>query len=159
MAVYLFIVVAVLVCIAWSRTRNTRGVIRLPPGPRGLPVLGYLPWLDPSHPYKTLTALVKRWGPVFSVRLGSVDCVVLADNETIRDLFSRDAVTGRPPLYLFSEVLEESGIIFSQSETWREQRRFAGLAMRKQGKWSRGRVLLDCQSLRADRARNREVAE
>ena len=96
---------------------------------------------------------------MFSVRLGSVDCVVLADNETIRDLFSRDAVTGRPPLYLFSEVLEESGIIFSQSETWREQRRFAGLAMRKQGKWSRGRVLLDCQGLRADRARNREVAE
>ena len=104
------------------------------PGPWGLPVLGYLPWLDPAHPYKTLTALARRFGPVFSVKMGSVDCVVLADNNIIRELFTKDSVSGRPPLYLFSQVMEESGIIFSQEDTWREQRRFAGLAMRKQGK-------------------------
>ena len=118
-----------LTLLVWSRSRSRRR----PPGPRGLPVLGYLPWLDPARPYKSLTALARKFGPVFSVKMGSVDCVVVADNKIIRDLFSQDSVSGRPPLYLFSEVMEESGIIFSQSDTWREHRRFAGLAMRKQG--------------------------
>ena len=121
-----------LILILWSSKRIRRR--RQPPGPWGLPVLGYLPWLDPAHPYKTLTALARRFGPVFSVKMGSVDCVVLADNNIIRELFTKDSVSGRPPLYLFSQVMEESGIIFSQEDTWREQRRFAGLAMRKQGK-------------------------
>ena len=132
MTVYLLVAVLVLLCLAWCRTRKA-GRGRLPPGPRGLPVVGYLPWLDPAHPYRTLTALAERWGPVFTVRMGSLDCVVLADNNIIKELFSLDAVTGRPPLFVFSEVLEQSGIIFSQAETWREQRRFAGLAMRREG--------------------------
>ena len=123
------ILTLLLTLLVWSRSRRRRQ----PPGPWGVPVLGYLPWLDPTHPYKTLTGLARRFGPVFSVKMGSVDCVVLADNNIIRDLFSNDSVSGRPPLYLFSQVMEDSGIIFSQSEVWREQRRFAGLAMRKQG--------------------------
>ena len=128
--IYLLSTLFLLGLTAWYFTPRRS---RLPPGPLGLPVLGYLPWLDSSHPYKTLTALVERWGKVFSLRMGSVDCVVVADNEVIRDLFYKDSVTGRPPLYLFSEVLEESGIIFSQAQTWKEQRRFAAIAMKKQG--------------------------
>ena len=129
------VVTVLLSLVAWT-LRARRRWRRQPPGPWGLPVLGYLPWLDPAHPYKSLTSLARRLGPVFSLKMGSVDCVVVADNNIIRDLFSKEAVSGRPPLYLFSQVMEDSGIIFSQANTWREQRRFAGLAMRKQGKTS-----------------------
>ena len=132
LTVLVTVLTVVLTLITWIQ-RSRRRRRRQPPGPWGLPVLGYLPWLDPTHPYKTLTALARRFGPVFSVKMGSVDCVVLADNNIIRDLFNKDSVSGRPPLYLFSQVMEDSGIIFSQSDAWREQRRFAGLAMRKQG--------------------------
>ena len=79
--------------------------------------MGYLPWLDPVQPYKSLTRLVSQYGPVFSVRMGSVPCVVLADNSVIREVFTRDEVSGRPPLYLFSWLLENSGIIFSEAQT------------------------------------------
>ena len=126
------ILTLLLTLIVWSRSRRRRQ----PPGPWGVPVLGYLPWLDPIHPYKTLTGLARRFGPVFSLKMGSVDCVVLTDSNIIRQLFSKDSVSGRPPLYLFSQIMEDSGIIFSQSDTWKEHRRFAGLAMRKQGKRS-----------------------
>ena len=132
MTVYLLLVVVVLLVLAWFRTRRER----LPPGPWGLPVVGYLPFLNPSHPYTTLTKLTETWGKVFTLRMGSVDCVVLADNKITKELFSQEAVSGRPPLFLFSEILEQSGIIFSQAEVWREQRRFAGLAMRRQGEQS-----------------------
>ena len=103
-----------LLTLLWlMRTKASRSP--LPPGPLGVPLLGYLPWLDPVQPYKTLTRLVSQYGPVFSVRLGSVPCVVLADNTIIKEVFSRDEVSGRPPLYLFSWLLENSGIIFSEA--------------------------------------------
>ena len=44
------------------------------------------------------------------------DALVLADNSVIREVFTRDEVSGRPPLYLFSWLLENSGIIFSEAQ-------------------------------------------
>ena len=148
-----------LTLIVWTQRRWRRGRRRPPPpGPWGLPVLGYLPWLDPARPYKTLTSLASKFGPVFSLKMGSVDCVVVADNNMIRDLFSKEAVSGRPPLYLFSQVMEDSGIIFSQSDTWREQRRFAGQAMRKQGKTSHHHHRIHHPDIRSDGAGAGQVA-
>ena len=36
----------------------------IPPGPIGLPIIGYLPFLD-KKPYKTFAQLGKRYGKVF----------------------------------------------------------------------------------------------
>ena len=118
-----------LLIIIWFKSKRGRSL----PGPGGAPLLGYLPWLDPLHPYKTLTQLSEKYGSVFSVMMGSVECVVVSDNKIIRELFSRDELTGRPPLYMFARIMEARGIIFSEAETWREQRKFAGLAMKKVG--------------------------
>ena len=105
----------------------------LPPGPPGVPVLGYLPWLDPVQPYKTLTKLVTRYGKVFSLQMGGVPCVVVADNAVMKDLFSREEVTGRAPLYLTHGIMKGKGLICSEGEHWKEQRRWAGLTMRRLG--------------------------
>ena len=112
-AFILGIAVPSLLALLWLLQKRSS----LPPGPLGVPLLGYLPWLDPVQPYKSLTRLVSQYGPVFSVRMGSVPCVVLADNSVIREVFTRDEVSGRPPLYLFSWLLENSGIIFSEAQT------------------------------------------
>ena len=65
-----------------------------PPGPMGIPILGYLPWLDIKKPFETLTKLSKTYGPVFSVDFGSVKCVVVTDNKIMKELFSKDQLTG-----------------------------------------------------------------
>ena len=109
------IAVLVLLALLWSFQKRA-SQSSLPPGPLGVPLLGYLPWLDPVQPYKTLTQLVTSYGPVFRVRLGSVPCLVLAEISIIKEVFSRDEVSGRPPLYLFSWLLENSGIIFSEAQ-------------------------------------------
>ena len=113
-ALLLGILSSVLLTLLWIMKKRTLES-SLPPGPLGVPFLGYLPWLDPVQPYKSLNQVVSRYGPVFSVQLGSVPCVVLANNNIIREMFSKAEVAGRPPLYLFSWVMENSGIIFSEA--------------------------------------------
>lgn len=86
-----------------------RGPRGLPPGPRGLPVLGYLPWLDRVRPHETLTALSRRYGPIFTVPMGGVRAVVLAEEALVRTALARDACSGRAPLYLTHGLMQGHG--------------------------------------------------
>ena len=122
-----------LVVVIIKLQRSWVGMKLLPPGPLGLPFLGYLPWLDPVEPYKTMTSLVEKYGKVFSLNMGSILCVVVADNGVMKDMFNREEVTGRAPLYLTHGIMQGKGIICSEGEHWKEQRKWAGLTMRKLG--------------------------
>ncbi|GIY18606.1 uncharacterized protein CDAR_11491 [Caerostris darwini] len=51
---------------------------KTPPGPVGLPLLGYLPFLEPN-PHLVLQRLAKDYGPIFSIRLGSQYLIILDD--------------------------------------------------------------------------------
>ncbi len=69
----------------------------LPPGPFGLPVIGYLPFINPDFtkepPHVTLSKLVKKYGKVFSIQLGQVPCVVIADVDIAKRCFNRSKLT------------------------------------------------------------------
>ena len=74
-----------LFCLAlvWAITyyvlKLFRSWTQLPPGPWGLPILGYLPFLDRIQPQRTLESLRAKYGKVFSIQMGRVTTVVLAD--------------------------------------------------------------------------------
>ena len=105
----------------------------MPPGPWGLPVLGYLPFLNPMAPYLTLTELCDKFGRVFSVRLGQVSCVVLADPVLIRQAFARSEFAGRAPLFLTHGIMDGFGLICAEGDLWKCQRKFTAEFMRKFG--------------------------
>lgn len=71
-----------------------REVRKLPPGPWGPPVVGYLPFVGVRH--KTFLEMARRYGPLFSARLGNQLTVVLSDYRLIREAFRREEFTGRP---------------------------------------------------------------
>ncbi|OWA51245.1 putative Cytochrome P450 2J2 [Hypsibius exemplaris] len=65
--------------VGFHRHRKNRNV---PPGPWGIPYLGYLPFLGP-HPRNTFNRLGKKYGNIFSFYLGSRLAVVLNDHQAI----------------------------------------------------------------------------
>lgn len=67
----------------------------LPPGPWGIPMFGYLFFMCPEK-HTGFMKLAKRYGTIFSARLGSQLTVVLSDYKIIREVFKREEFTGRP---------------------------------------------------------------
>ncbi|KAG9452444.1 hypothetical protein H6P81_005348 [Aristolochia fimbriata] len=74
----------------WTTSRKKRDKqIRnfpLPPGPPGLPLVGYLPFLRQDlHCF--YAELAKTHGPIFSLRLGTKLCVVLSSPSLAKEIF------------------------------------------------------------------------
>lgn len=67
----------------------------LPPGPWGVPIWGYLPFVKGAT-HLHFNELAKKYGSIFSIRLGSELIVVLSDYRIIRDSFRREEFSGRP---------------------------------------------------------------
>ena len=61
---------------------------KLPPGPWGLPILGYLPFIDSNSPQLTVDKLIKTYGQTVYVNFGQVPCVILSDPKIIKSCFS-----------------------------------------------------------------------
>lgn len=103
----------------------------LPPGPWGLPFFGYLPFFkgDAHLHYKELA---KKFGPVFSTKLGNQLIVVLSDYKTIREAFRQEEFTGRPQTE-FSDILGGYGVVNNDGKLWKDQRRFLHERLRRFG--------------------------
>lgn len=103
----------------------------LPPGPRGFPLVGYLPFLG-SDLHVSLTQLSNKYGPIYQIFLGSIRVVVLTDASLVRQAFRQPVFSGRPNTQL-TRILQGYGIVNSDGALWREQRAFVHSALRKLG--------------------------
>lgn len=82
---------------------------RLAPGPWGIPVLGFLPWVNPDAPHETFAALVRKHGPVCGLKLGSLYTVLLGDAHLVRQALAKDELSGRAPLYVTHGIMRGYG--------------------------------------------------
>ncbi|GIX69326.1 cytochrome P450 2A10 [Caerostris extrusa] len=104
----------------WSKNR------KLPPGPWGVPVLGYYPFLS-ATPGNDFMELSKKYGKVFSFRtLGGKLFVVLNESSVLKEvLINRSDEFERPHgSTLITWVSNGVGITQEDGEIWKEQRRF-----------------------------------
>ncbi|EFX85499.1 phm, putative ecdysteroid 25-hydroxylase, ecdysone biosynthesis [Daphnia pulex] len=116
-----------------SQQRNRQLLLLLPPGPSGLPWLGYLPWIDSRAPYETFAELSRRYGRIYSLKLGDMLAVFISDPQLVRQAFSRPVFSGRAPLYLTHGIMKGHGLICAEGESWREHRRFVMNVMKQLG--------------------------
>ncbi|OXA43400.1 Cytochrome P450 2J3 [Folsomia candida] len=102
-----------------------------PPGPMGIPIFGYLPFLG-ATPHKKLGEIGTKWGPIFSLYYGSYPIVVLNTLPMIKDALRRDTFSGRPN-HLLAMKLSRDGITFNDGPAGYEQRRFTLKTLRDLG--------------------------
>ncbi|XP_058039031.1 cytochrome P450 2K6-like isoform X1 [Ahaetulla prasina] len=107
----------------------------LPPGPRTIPILGNLHMMDLKRPHKTMIELSKEYGPIFRLKMGFQEMVVLTGYETVKEALvnQADAFAERASVPFFEDVAKGFGIIFSHGENWKVMRRFALSTLRDYG--------------------------
>nr|GFB60498.1 geraniol 8-hydroxylase-like [Tanacetum cinerariifolium] len=99
---------------------------RFPPGPCGLPLLGYLPFLDPNlhHGY---TKLAQRYGPIFKLKLGSKTHIVVGSSDLAKVVLrEQDEIFANRDPPIAGTVLTYGGqdIVWSDNNSlWRNMRK------------------------------------
>jgi len=124
----------------------------LPPGPRTIPILGNLHMMDLKRPYRTMIELSKEYGPVFRIKLGFQEMVVLTGYETVKEALvdQADAFADRPCIPIFVDLSKGFGIIFAHGENWKVMRRFTLSTLRDYGMGRRtieDRITEECSVL------------
>jgi len=108
----------------------------IPPGPRGLPVVGYLPIYISSSKKRLLPKLQKKYGPMFSMYFEKQLVVFLQDYDSIHKALVEqgDLFSSRPkdiPGVMYKS--DETAIINLSGQPMREHRRFALSTLRDFG--------------------------
>ncbi|CAK8679359.1 unnamed protein product [Clavelina lepadiformis] len=84
---------------------------RFPPGPRGIPVVGVLPFAS-AGAEKAALKWSKEYGPIMSMRMASTDWVVLNDYDSMRKAFVEQSTkfSGRPLIPLLNQYNKGLGL-------------------------------------------------
>uniref|UniRef100_A0A8C5NUB6 Cytochrome P450 2E1 n=1 Tax=Jaculus jaculus TaxID=51337 RepID=A0A8C5NUB6_JACJA len=111
----------------------------LPPGPFPLPILGNVFQLDLKDVPKSFTRLADRYGPVFTLHLGSRRIVVVHGYKAVREVLLnyKNEFSGRGDIPVFQEY-KNKGIIFNNGPTWKDVRRFSLSILRDYGMGKQG---------------------
>ncbi|KAK7283332.1 hypothetical protein RIF29_12774 [Crotalaria pallida] len=91
-----------------SRTRRTQTAKKAPPEARGAwPLIGHLHLLRGSHaPHVTLGNMADKYGPVFTIRLGVHQTLIVSNSEMAKDCFTvSDKAFANRPNALALEIL------------------------------------------------------
>ncbi|TVU31192.1 hypothetical protein EJB05_22870 [Eragrostis curvula] len=100
----------------------------LPPGPRPLPIIGSLHLLG-NQPHRSLAGLAKTYGPLMSLRLGTVTTMVVSSPDVAREfLQNHDAVfaTRSVPNAAIKHAKNSVVWLPSNSPRWRTLRKILG---------------------------------
>ncbi|KAM4042284.1 cytochrome P450 2C5-like isoform 2-T2 [Anomaloglossus baeobatrachus] len=107
------LVLSIILCLFvalffYGRKKN---IYNLPPGPRPLPIIGNLHILDMKKPYLTFHQLSKKYGPVYTIKLGEEKVVVLCGYDAVKDALVNhaDEFSGRPKVPIFHEIIKGYG--------------------------------------------------
>ncbi|XP_064652404.1 cytochrome P450 2U1-like isoform X2 [Lineus longissimus] len=105
---------------------------RLPPGPRGVPLLGYLPFIG-SNIGETARQLGRKYNSaVISVPIGQKILIFLNSAKAVSEAFESNRFQDRPA-YAVKTIHKGRGILSSDGKLWKEQRHLSFNILRDLG--------------------------
>lgn len=102
-SLHIFVVILVIVLILQWLLKYWNELRSLPPGPWGLPVIGYLPFMGQVK-HLDFMDLAKKYGSVFSAKMGNQLTVVISDYKLIRENFRKTEYSSRPDTPLMQTI-------------------------------------------------------
>lgn len=100
----------------------------------GWPIFGHLLYFNPSNIYPLIEYYTKKYGPIFRIKLGSFECVVINDYKLIKKALSSQDFISRPMFFTLNLTsMEGHGLIWNTQDIWQEQRNFAVTQLRYLG--------------------------
>lgn len=117
-----YIIIPLVIFLATLHIVQVRQNKLYPAGPTGKPFLGML-WQIKQDFHLFLFDQFKTHGSIFSFRMFTKRMVILADAKLIRKAFSMPEFSARPKNE-FSNILGGYGIINTDGELWKSQRKF-----------------------------------
>jgi len=113
-----------------TTTIATRSLDELP-GPKGVPILGNIPQIDPAQFHLTLERWAQEFGPLCKVRFGRKRTLIVSDpvliGSLLRDRPDAFRRTSRSAL-IFGELLT-TGVFSAEGENWKRQRKLVMRAL------------------------------
>ena len=120
--------VLAVVYFTWNVNKSRKANAKLPPGPRGLPVVGYLPFLGNTDLHKKFTELSGVYGPIFKLWLGNKLCVVVSSpslvKQVVRDQDTTFADRDPPIAGLVTSFGGNDIALSNYGPEWRKLRKF-----------------------------------
>ncbi|KAK9105671.1 hypothetical protein Scep_022515 [Stephania cephalantha] len=115
-----------------NNNNNCYNRVVLPPGPKGLPILGNLHMLG-DLPHQDLHKLSQKYGPIMHIRLGQVPTIVVSSPDAA-ELFLKThdlAFASRPSLQASKYLsYKRKGLVFTEyGSYWREVRKLLSLEL------------------------------
>ncbi|XP_054838732.1 cytochrome P450 2J5-like [Eublepharis macularius] len=111
-----------------------------PPGPLRLPLIGGMWRVLPNFSEDTLIKLAKQYGNIYTIWTGPVPTMVFSGFEAVKEgvIKHLEYFDERPVAPYFKAIRNEKGIALANGHTWKQQRKFGLVTLRKLGLGKKG---------------------
>ncbi|XP_044278267.1 cytochrome P450 2J4-like [Varanus komodoensis] len=139
--VFLIVILLVLLGLCFLKQQWSRR--HYPPGPLSLPVIGSIWRMGFRVSDNILLQLAEQYGNIYTIWLGNLPLVVLSGFQTVKEglINNSEDFADRPTTPFTKALAAGRGIVLSNGHTWKQQRRFGLLTMRKLGLGKKGMEL------------------
>ncbi|XP_074077402.1 cytochrome P450 2J2-like [Macrotis lagotis] len=130
-----FLLLSAMLLILVQYLQRKRQHRNYPPSPPGLPILGNFFQIDYKNPRMTIQKLSKKYGNIFCTHMGNMTFMMVTGLPLIKEvLINQDQVfINRPHLPIRSRIFKSLGLVMSNGQEWKHQRRFALMTLKNFG--------------------------